>query len=320
MSTLITGAGLVGSQIAALEVERGSRPVLFDVAPQATAIAAIVDPARISIVRGDVLNPYDLAAVIQQEHITHIIHTAANPLLTIGAERNPYSAVVLNTVGTLNVLEGARLFHVQRVVLCSSGVLIRSMAGGEDQGDALKEEAFPRPTSFYATSKQAAENLGINYARAFGMDFRAVRFCAVFGPWQGQGGGGGVTQRFKEVVERGLRGEEITYPDHPPEESVYSKDAAQGALLACHTDETKSKVFNIGMGQQYTSEQAVEALRTVIPAAKVNLGEAQSDAGGRRSRFNAAQDITRARTELGYEPRYDLAEALHDFVEFYSRT
>ena len=40
MSVLITGAGLVGSQVARLEQEAGRTPVIFDVAPRADAATA----------------------------------------------------------------------------------------------------------------------------------------------------------------------------------------------------------------------------------------------------------------------------------------
>ena len=123
MAILITGAGLVGSQIARLELERGERPVLMDVVPQPAALAEIVDVNKVGLVKGDVLNPLDLAKVIKEEEITRVIHTAANPMLTVGAQQSPYTAIRLNIVGTVNVLEAARIFELERVVFCSSFVL-----------------------------------------------------------------------------------------------------------------------------------------------------------------------------------------------------
>ena len=48
MTTLVIGAGLVGSQVARILVEEGERPVLMDRAAQTTAIGQIVDPSRSS--------------------------------------------------------------------------------------------------------------------------------------------------------------------------------------------------------------------------------------------------------------------------------
>jgi len=320
MPVLIIGSGLVGSQAARLEVERGERPVILELNPQPEALGEIVDLNQVSIVPGDVLRPLDLAAVIRREGITHILHTAANTLLTEGAQRNPYAAVELNIMGTLNVLEAARLFGIQRVVLSSSAVLYSSMAPALDPAGGLTEEALPRPGTFYATTKQALEGLGINYAQTFGLDVRMVRYAAVFGPWRGRGGGGGPTQRFRELVERGLRGEDATFPALPPGiEFVYSKDAARGTVLACHAEGLKSRVFNIGMGATQTSESIAEAFRGVVPGARVALqgGITTTAAGPATPARDAAMDRRRAEAELGYRAQYDLRSAFEDYVQFY---
>src|SRR5438093_5455654 len=157
MPVLITGSGLVGSQIARLEVEHGERPVILELTPQPDSLGEIVDQHSVKLVQGDVLSPLDLARVIRDEAISHIVHTAVNPLLTEGAQRNPYPAVTLNVMGTLNVLEAARIFGVQRVVFCSSSVLYQSMAPAQDAPNGKSEESQPRPATFYATTKQAAE-------------------------------------------------------------------------------------------------------------------------------------------------------------------
>src|ERR1700733_13567726 len=174
MTTLVIGAGLVGSQIARVLVDSGETPVLMDQAAQQEALGEIVDLARVRLVEGDVLRPYTLIQVIREHGITAIVHTAANPLLTLGAQRDPAAAIQLNIMGTVNVLEAARGMKLARVVVSSSNVLSHYLTGGEGGGDPAKEEAFPRPNTFYSTTKQAVENLGLNYARHCGVDFAAV--------------------------------------------------------------------------------------------------------------------------------------------------
>src|SRR5262249_19685202 len=123
MTTLIIGAGLVGSQIARLLVEAGERAVLVDHAAQRDALGQIAAPDRVPLIEGDVLRPFSLTQAIAEHGITQIVHTAANPLLTLGAQRDPYAAIQLNIMGTVNVLEAARLHKVKRVVVSSSSVL-----------------------------------------------------------------------------------------------------------------------------------------------------------------------------------------------------
>ena len=132
-------------------------------------------------------------------------------MLTIGAQQNPYGAIQINIMGTVNVLEAARTMGVERVVVVSSGVLSQSLTGGGDSGDPAFEEAFPRPSTFYAATKQAVESLAANYTAWCGVDVRAVRYAAIAGPWSGRGGGG-PSNMFRDLVEGALQQGEIEVP------------------------------------------------------------------------------------------------------------
>jgi nucleoside-diphosphate-sugar epimerase len=85
MTTLIIGAGLVGSQVARILVEQGERPVVMDRAAQPEAIGQIVESSRVTLIEGDILRPLTLTKAFRDHGITGIIHTAANPMLTLGA-------------------------------------------------------------------------------------------------------------------------------------------------------------------------------------------------------------------------------------------
>ena len=314
MAILIIGSGLVGSQVARILVAQGERPVILDVAPQPEALADIVEVERLIPRRGDILNPLDLVRVFREDAITRVIHTAANPLLTLGAQRDPYAAIQVNIMGTVNVLEAARIHGLERVVITSSNVLSYYLTGGEDNGDANREEAFPRPATFYAATKQAVENLGLNYARWCNLDVVAVRFGAVAGPWRGRGGGG-PSNIFRELVERSLRGEEATVPSSTMD-WVYSKDAAAGAVLALQARGLTDRVFNISMGQVTGPKDIIEAVKAVIPGARIRVETQPATALSVRN-MERPIDLTRARKQLGYVPQYDLAGAVRDYVDWY---
>ena len=205
MATLVIGSGLIGSQVARILVERGEKPVLMDVAAQREAIGQIVDLAKVTLIQGDVLRPLSIVDALRSHGITRIAHTAANPLLTLGAQKDPYSAINLNIMGTVNVLEAARVTGLKRVVVSSSSVLNHYLEGGEDGGDFGKEESFPRPTTFYSATKQAVESLGLNYAKWCGIEFAGLRYGAVFGPWSGAGGGG-PSNVIREAMRNALAG------------------------------------------------------------------------------------------------------------------
>lgn len=313
MATMVTGAGLIGSQVARILVQQGEKPVIFDIAPQLTALADVVDLDKLTLCRGDLLNPFDLARIIKEHRVTRIVHTAAYPNLGAGAQENPYGAIQLNIMGTANVLEAARIQGAERVVMISTAAVARGVAGGEDNGDRSKEEALPRPTSFYAATKQAGEHLGLNYARSHGVDFRAVRFPNVAGPWLA-GGGGRPSALFRTIVERSVDGVAHTVPPGTME-WLYSKDAARGVVLALQAEGIESRVFNIGMGRPCDNEELIAVFEQVVPGAKLEV-----DKSAQTSQTSSVfLDLTRARTELGYEAEYDLPAMVADYVAWYRR-
>ncbi|MHB8566329.1 MAG: NAD-dependent epimerase/dehydratase family protein [Nitrososphaerales archaeon] len=309
MPLLITGAGLVGSQIASIVVKHGERPVILDRDFQDAAVNRIVDVSCLEIVKGDVLDYEQLQDLVRKFHIERIIHTVANPLLTVGALEKPLDAVRLNIVGTANVLEVARKESISRVIFTSSSVLYIHLRGGFEVGK-MAEDNFPRPTTIYASTKLACENLGLNYSETYGFEFIALRLAPVFGPWIGKGGGGGPSAMFRQLVEMSLKGED-SLMTKCPSEFVYSKDAANAAVLAAEPKRRfNSKVFNVSMGRAYTRTQIAGIVKSRIPSARIEIEGEESDQ-------LPLMDITRSRKELGYEPSYDMGSAIDDYVGWY---
>jgi nucleoside-diphosphate-sugar epimerase len=316
VTVLVIGAGLVGSQIARILVENGERPVLMDRAPQPRALAQIVDLAKVTLVEGDVLHPLSLAGILREHAITRVVHMAANPMLTIGAQKDPMGAIELNIMGTVNVLEAARVFRLKRVVVASSNVLNHHIQGGEGGGDAMDEEAFPRPISIYASCKQAIESLGLNYARWFDVDFAAVRYGAVAGPWGGAGGGG-PSNVFLTLIRHVMRGEEGVVPAAALE-WVYSKDAAAGTVLALKAESLKSRIFNLTMGTLTSPEDLILAVKAVFPEARLRIGK-PADGSPALSNMTRHSSLKRAKEVLGYAPRYPMTAAVRDLFEWIQR-
>ena len=316
MTTLVIGAGLIGSQVARILVEHGEKPVLMDVAAQTKSIGEIVDLAKVTLMQGDVLRPLSIVDALRTHGITKIAHTAANPLLTLGAQREPYSAINLNIMGTVNVLEAARITGLKRVVVSSSSVLNHYLAGGEDGGNYGKEEAFPRPTTFYSATKQAVESLGLNYAKWCGIEFAGLRYGAVFGPWSGAGGGG-PSNVIREAMRNALAGKEALVPPGAME-WVYSKDAARGTVMALDAKDLGGGVFNITMGRLTTPAEMADAIAAVVPGAKARF---EAPAGTAVSLANRADhaDLSRAKKHLGYEPQFPLREAVKNLAEWMRR-
>jgi nucleoside-diphosphate-sugar epimerase len=270
----------------------------------------------VTLIAGDVLRPLSIVDALRTHGITKIVHTAANPLLTLGAQKEPYAAINLNIISTVNVLEAARVTGLKRVVVSSSSVLNHYLEGGADDGEFGREEAFPRPTTFYAATKQTVESLGLNYAKWCGIEFAGLRYGAVFGPWSGAGGGG-PSNIIREAMRDALAGKEATVPPGPME-WVHSKDAARGTVMALDAKDLGSRVFNITMGSVTTTSEMAAALAAVVPGAKVKFDAPTGTAIALSNRSTGA-DLGRAKRYLGYQPEFKLHDALQDLGHWMKR-
>lgn len=309
MTTLVIGAGLVGSQVARVLAGQGEKPVLMDTSAQTQAIGQIVPLEDVTMISGDILRPLSVVKAINDHEISGIIHTAANPMLTLGAQTDSYSAINLNIMGTVNVLEAARVTGVRRVVVSSSNVLNHYLAGGNGQTEPMNEEAYPRPTTFYSATKQAIESLGLNYSKWCGVEFAGMRYGAVFGPWSGAGGGG-PSNVIRTAMRNLMNGDEATIPAGTME-WVYSKDAGRGTVLALRANDLGTGIFNVTMKQATPPDELAAALRAIFPEGKIRIetpkGTAVSLPNMRRT-----SDGSISKATIGYEPEFDIRSALAD--------
>ncbi|MCS7117469.1 MAG: NAD(P)-dependent oxidoreductase [Thaumarchaeota archaeon] len=259
MIVMLIGCGLIGSQIVRELLESDMGVVVYDRSPMLDAMSDVFDVSSVKIVRGDVLNVHDLYRVIRDHDVTNIVHMAANQMLTAGAQKCPYEALLTNVVGTANVLEACRTFDLERLVVASSNVVRIHVKDSLPHGT--------RPATIYASTKLFTEHLCYNYHDMYGIDFIALRFAATFGPWR-YVGGGAPTRSFAELIDKVLRGLPAKIPRTG--EYVYSNDTARaciGALKALHPNR---RIYDIGMCRIYTSEEIAEIVKSIVPGCVVD--------------------------------------------------
>jgi len=101
-------------------------------------------------------------------------------------------------------------------------------------------------------------------------------------------------------------------------EFVYSKDAAKSAVLACHKNGLKDRIFNVGSGDMWPAEQIGSILTEIIPGASVRYSEpAKSNVISRPD--EVPMDLARAKEQLGYAPEFPMKSALEDYVQWYRK-
>jgi nucleoside-diphosphate-sugar epimerase len=321
MTTLITGAGMIGSLAAARIVrERGERPVLFDVAFSLSNLAERVDVDEVDLVKGDVTDVAHLVETMRGHGVDRVIHTAS--FLTRDVMARPYAGVRVNLMGTLATLEAARLMNVRRVVFCSSTVVTmgrRSVEPDEPTVEDFTMRAVTEyPPSLYASMKLASEWLGHNYTDEYGVEVVTVRFGGVFGPWQGTPGGG-PSKLLKALIECAHRGETYSIAaddlDRQGMDYTYSHDGAQGVVRAAYAPSLPNRVYNATMGRLYTIREIIELIEAAA-GRPLSVEVLEQDSMTKYGNTTSAMDLSRSSADLGYKPEFPMELAVADYLSW----
>jgi nucleoside-diphosphate-sugar epimerase len=301
LRVLVTGGtGFIGGHVLRGLRKKGADAVAFDAVPSTEWISDIV--GEIGIVRGEVQDLPSIIAAIKKFEITHIVHTAS--LLTMAAFERPLTAFNVNILGTANILEAARLMDISQVTYTSS----TAVYGFTERGKVIDEEHPQKPASLYGVAKLLGEQYGSVYNQDYGVGFNALRFPIVYGPGQSRRG----ISSIKEVVEKAVRGMQSKVPVGGDQEydTVYVKDVADGIISACFARKTPHRIFNIGLGVTHTLRDVAKIVATLVAGANFDIGPGEDPAEPTRGPLN----IERARTELGYTPKFDLDKGVSDYV------
>jgi UDP-glucose 4-epimerase len=306
MRAIVTGgAGFIGSNLVDALVARGDRVTVIDdlsTGRRHNLDDAIERGARLCVL--DIRSAAELAGVIGEEAPDAIFHLGAQ----IDVRRSisdPAWDAAINVEGTINVLEGARVHGVARVV--------NSSTGGAIYGDAetipSSEQTPPLPEAAYGQSKFAAEGyLGL-YERLYGVSSVTLRYGNVYGPRQDPLGEAGVIAIFCGKLEAGERptiyGDGLQTRDY-----VYVGDVVAANLAA--VEAPVRGPINIGTGVETNVLELVAILRELAGAERIEPQFAPARLG---ELPRSCLDISRARDTLGWAPTIAIREGLRLTLE-----
>ncbi len=304
-TVLVTGGtGFVGAYTAADLVDHGHEVVAFDVSTDPRILERLDVAEAVTIRRGDVTDPMAVARAVRETGATRVIHLAA--LLTNGARENPRAAMDVNVGGTNNVFEAARLLddRVDRVAWASSAAVYAPPANYSGQ---VEEDDLVYPDTLYGATKAYNEHQARVYAEDYDCSLVGLRPTVAYGPYRETGG----SAFLVDLIEKPALGESfsVQYGDQAIDWQ-HVKDVAQAFRLAAFTPESdlSQDVYNVA-GDLATIREAAEAVQKVVPDAEIEV----SDEGDLP--WTQDLDDSAARSDLGYEPTFDLQAGIQQYVD-----
>jgi nucleoside-diphosphate-sugar epimerase len=211
-------------------------------------------------------------------------------------------------MGTVNLLEAARLFAVGKFLYVSSGAVYGEL------GERANELRHPmNPSDLYGASKAAAEHIGRQYANHYGIDWRCARPFFFFGPGKLPSEQPFLFRNLLGPLE-GLEGLRLEKGADQRLGFTYVKDTARGIALLYAASQPRHTTMN------FSSEVPVSFPEMVRLAKKYSSKPTEVTMGpGKLFRRGETLDISLAKEELGFRPRYSVDEGMREYAEWIGR-
>jgi len=304
---LVTGgAGFIGSSVADKLIARGDSVVVLD------NFNDFYDPAikrenvcgmDAQIVEGDIRDQDLVARLFQEGGFDVVLHLAA----MAGVRRSlldPLHYSDVNIRGTQILLEEIRKSERTRLVFASSS----SVYGTNESVPFREDDDIHRPVSPYAATKRAGELLCYTHHHLYGSPVTCLRFFTVYGPRQRP------EMAIHKFVKNVLEDRPIPFfgDGSTRRDYTYVDDIVDGVVKAIDKPHGYA-IYNLGESRTISLSELVELIGEVT-GKKPRLDRQEMQPGDVPVTY---ADVSRARAELGYDPRTDVREGLERFLAWY---
>jgi len=298
------GAGFLGSHLCRALLERGDQVVALD-----NLVTGSVDNIEELFGAGFTFVEHDVSNYVWVPGPVDVVMHLASPASPADFERIPIQILKVGALGTHNTL-GLALAKGAKFFLASTS---------EVYGDPLvhpqPEEYWGNvnpigPRGVYDEAKRYAEAMTMAYHRHHAVDVRIVRIFNTYGPYMRPDDGRAVSN----FLVQALRGEPITvFGDGSQSRSfTYVDDEIRGFLALLDSELTTP--INIGNDNEFTIAQLAELIVDVTGStSEVVYQPLPVDDPTQRK-----PDLTKARTQLGWEPTVQLREGLERTAEYFA--
>jgi dTDP-glucose 4,6-dehydratase len=302
-AVLTGGAGFLGSHLAERLVYEDFRVIVFDslLTGSRDNIAHLLDDARFEFVEHNVIE-----GVFVDGDVDYVLHFAS-PASPKDYFDHPIHTLKLGAIGTWQTLGLSK----------AKGATFMLASTSEVYGDPL---IHPQPETYwgnvnpigprgvYDEAKRYAEAMAMAYKRVHGVPVKINRIFNTFGPRMRRNDGRAVPN----FIDQSLRNEPLTiHGDGTQTRSLcYVDDLIEG-IFRFLTSQVEG-VMNIGNPGETTVLHLAEVIRDLAGAtSEIRYVERPIDDPERRR-----PDITRAQTELGWEPKVSYEEGLAKTIEW----
>jgi dTDP-glucose 4,6-dehydratase len=307
---LVTGAGgFIGSHLTERLVALGADTkalVHYNALASRGWLSETAQAANLEIIAGDIADRDSVSRAAENcEIIFHLAALIAIPY----SYAAPESYVRTNVFGTLNVVQAARQFGVQRVVHTST-----SEVYGTARYAPINEEHPLQGQSPYSASKIGADKIAESFHLSFGVPVVTVRPFNTFGPRQS------ARAVIPTVISQCLAGRPSIRLGslHPTRDMNYVANTVDGFLAAASSPAAVGRTINLGSNREITIGDLAQLIIQLTGSNATIESESQRLRPEKSEVERLLADNTLAKEVLGWEPAVSLEEGLEKTIAWLS--
>lgn len=230
---------------------------------------------------------------------------------------NPQQYIDVNVTGTLNILEYCKKNNVDRIIYPQTEADLSGYWGKEKilKPDLPRKYSLSGNYGLYIISKCTAVDLIQHYHEQYGIKMFIFRLPTIYlyknNPYYYVNFEKKMLG-YRILIDKAMKGEDIELWGDPTKSKdiVYVKDYCQMIYKALLVDKEKG-IYNVGTGKGVSLQEQIEGMIEVFsPQGKKSKIIYCPEKPNSREFI---MDITNAKEELGYEPKYSYIDYLRDF-------
>lgn len=314
-NVFVTGCtGLLGSWLTEGLVDAGANVVglIRDGVAQSRFVLSGVKN-RINTVSGQVENYALLERILNEYRVQTVFHLAAQTIVGT-ANQSPLSTFEANIRGSWNLLEACRQTSwVQQVVVASS-----DKAYGEHPQLPYTEDTPLMGMHPYDVSKTCADLLAQAYAETYQLPVCITRFGNLFGA-----GDTNFDRLIPGTIRSVIRNEPpvIRSDGHFSRDYIYVEDASQAYMMLAEAMSRDTSMHGQAFNFSYESPlTALEVVDLILDRMDRRDLQPKVLANAVNEIPHQYLDAGKARTQLGWRPKYDITEGLARTISWYMTT
>ncbi len=252
---------------------------------------------KIEVFMGDLRDSETVQEIMKDVDI--VLHLGALISIPYSYVR-PREVIETNVMGTLNILNAARICGPRKIVHTST-----SEVYGTAQYVPIDEKHPLQGQSPYSASKISADKIAESFFRSYELPVATIRPFNTYGPRQS------TRAIIPTIITQALVQDTVSLGSlHPVRDLTYVENTVEGFIRVAESDEAIGEVINIGSGFGISIGELADKIISLVGRKVKIVSDSKRVRPTKSEVGRLIADISRTKELIGWEPTISLDEGL----------